>query len=129
VRTGVVVPDVMTRVAAATAPLSPVFGALTKRAAPLLDRLAERLPEGPGDDARGKASALVVAEARGAGRTASVALHCRDIYGLTARLLVEAALQVDGKGPMAPAEALPPKAFLDAVTGTDSNGELTWRVL
>jgi len=129
VRTGLVAPDLATRVAAAAAPLSPLIGALTKATAPLLDRLAQRLPEGPADAVRGRAEALVVAEARSRGRSVTVAVRCRDIYGLTARLLVESALQVTGTGAMAPAEALPAKGFLDAVTGSDTNGELSWRVL
>ena len=127
-RTGLAMPDVVTRMAAASAPLAPVLGALTRRAGPLMGRLAERLPEGPSDVARGRSRALVVAEARGAGRTARVAVDCRDIYGLTARLLVEAALRVTGTGAMAPAEALPARAFLDAVSGEDTNGSLSWRL-
>jgi hypothetical protein len=119
----------VTRAAAAGAPLSPLIGALTKASGPLLARLAERLPEGPTDEARGKAAAVVVAEARAGTRSAAVAVHCRDIYGLTARLIVEAALQVSGQGAMAPAEALPAKGFLDAVAGSDVNGELSWQVL
>lgn len=129
VRTGLVMRDVVTRMAAASVPLAPVLGALTRRAGPLMGRLAERLPEGPSDVARSASRALVVAEARAAGRTARVCVDCRDIYGLTARLLVEAALQVTGTGAMAPAEALPARAFLDAVSGDDANGVLTWTVL
>jgi short subunit dehydrogenase-like uncharacterized protein len=129
VRTGLVAPDVVTRVAAATAPLSPLLTALTKASAPLLDRLAARLPEGPRDEVRSRAEATVLAVARAGAREATVVVRCRDIYGLTARLLVEAALQVTGSGAMAPAEALPAKAFLDAVTAGDANGEVSWNVL
>lgn len=129
VRSGIVLPDLATRVAAATVPLSALVQPLTRLASPLIGRLAERLPEGPDDDLRGRAEALVIARARSGDRSARVAVHCRDAYGLTARFLVEAALQIEGAGAMATAEALRPRAFLDAVTGADGNGELTWEVL
>ena len=129
VRSGLVMPDLATRVAAATAPLAPVLGALTKAAGPLMDRLAERLPEGPTDEVRAKGEALVVARARSGDRSARVAVRTRDAYGLTARLLVESALRIEGTGAMATAEALRPREFLDAVSGVDANGELSWQVL
>jgi hypothetical protein len=66
---------------------------------------------------------------RSGDRTARVAVHCRDVYGLTARLLVAASQRVRGTGAMAPAEALEPRPFLDTVSGTDANGELRWEML
>jgi short subunit dehydrogenase-like uncharacterized protein len=129
VRSGIVAPDAFTRAAALAAPLAPLTSPLTRAATPLLSRLVERMKEGPDDETRGRSQALVLAEARGGGRSARVAVHCRDVYGLTARLLVEASQAISGTGAQATAEALDPRAFLDAVTGTDSNGELRWEVL
>jgi short subunit dehydrogenase-like uncharacterized protein len=129
VRSGIVAPDALTRAAALAAPVAPLMSPLTRAAAPLLNRLVERMQEGPDEETRGKAGALVLAEARTGGRSARVAVHCRDVYGLTARLLVEASQRVSGAGAMATAQALPPREFLDAVTGSDGNGELRWEVL
>jgi short subunit dehydrogenase-like uncharacterized protein len=129
VRSGIVAPDAFTRAAALAAPLAPLTNPLTRAATPLLNRLVERMKEGPDDETRGRSQALVLAEARRAGRSARVVVDCRDVYGLTARLLVEASQQIAGTGALATAEALPPKAFLDAVSGSDSNGELRWEVL
>lgn len=129
VRSGIVMADAATRVAAAAAPLAPLVQPLTRLGGPLMNRLVERLPEGPSAEVRGRAEALVVARATSGERSARVAVHCRDAYGLTARFLVEAALQVEGTGAMATAEALRPRAFLDAVTGEDANGALRWEVL
>jgi short subunit dehydrogenase-like uncharacterized protein len=129
VRSGIVAPDAFTRAAALAAPLAPLTTPLTRAAAPLLNKLVDRMKEGPDDETRAKAQALVVAEARSGDRSARVAVHCRDGYGLTARFLVEAAQSIGGTGAQATAEALQPRAFLDAVSGTDANGELRWEVL
>jgi short subunit dehydrogenase-like uncharacterized protein len=129
VRSAIVAPDALTRAAALAAPFAPLTTPLTRAAAPLLNRLVERMKEGPDDETRGRAEALVVAEARTAGRAARVAVHCRDVYGLTARLLVEASQSIGGRGAQATAEALSPREFLDAVSGSDANGELRWEVL
>jgi hypothetical protein len=53
-----------------------------------------------------------------------VSCNGTDPYGLTARFLVEAAVQLGdsaatAKGALAPAEAFEPVAFLDAVSGTE----------
>ena len=53
----------------------------------------------------------------------------RDVYGLTARFLVEAAQHVRGAGAMAPAEALDPEPFLQAVSYDDEHGRFSWRPL
>lgn len=129
VRSGIVGPDAFTRAAALAAPLAPLTTPLTRAVTPLLNKLVDRMKEGPDDETRGKSQALVVAEARSGGQSARVAVHCRDAYGLTARLLVEASQQISGTGAQATAEALRPRAFLDSVSGRDSNGELTWEVL
>ncbi|MCU1674126.1 MAG: hypothetical protein JWN77_2239, partial [Frankiales bacterium] len=128
-RSGIAAPDLVTRAAAASAPLAPLLAPLTRLAAPLVGRLAERLPEGPADDVRGQAEALVVAQATAGDRTARVAVRARDGYGLTARMLVEASQQIEGTGAMATAEALQARAFLDAVAYEDVNGALSWEVL
>ena len=103
---------------------------LVRRVSPFLPRLGplvERLPEGPPPKARQRARFRVLAEAIGpSGRTA-VMCEGRDVYGLTARFLVEAAQRVSGAGAMAPAEALDAEAFLDAVTGEDEHGLFSWR--
>lgn len=129
VRSGIVAPEVLTRAAALAAPVAALTFPLTRAAAPLLAKLVDRMKEGPDEESRGDATALVVAEARRAGRTSRVAVRCRDIYGLTARLLVEASQQIGGTGAQATAEALSPRTFLDAVTGSDHNGELSWQIL
>jgi short subunit dehydrogenase-like uncharacterized protein len=129
VRSGIVAPDAFTRAAALAAPVVALTSPLTRAAAPLLNKLVDRMKEGPDDETRGKAESLVVAEARTGARSARVAVHCRDAYGLTARLLVEASQQITGTGAMATAEALSPRAFLDAVSGSDHNGELRWELL
>src|SRR5213076_2097906 len=59
VRSGIVAPDTVTRVAAAAAPLAALTSPLTRAAAPLLNKLVDRLPEGPDEDARGQAKVLV----------------------------------------------------------------------
>jgi hypothetical protein len=53
----------------------------------------------------------------------------RDVYGLTARFLVAAAEKVRGSGAMAPAEALDPVSFLDAMSYEDEHGAFSWRRL
>jgi short subunit dehydrogenase-like uncharacterized protein len=129
VRSGIVAPDAFTRAAALAAPLASLTTPLTRAATPLLNKLVDRMKEGPDDETRGNAQALVIAEARMAGRSARVAVHCRDGYGLTARFLVEASQSIGGTGAQATAEALSPRPFLDAVSGSDANGELRWEVL
>ena len=64
-----------------------------------------------------RASASLI-EARGRDeQVARVLVEGSDVYRLTAQLLVEAALRVSGSGAMAPAQALNPASFLDAVSG------------
>ena len=56
---------------------------------------------------------------------ARVLVTGRDVYLLTARLLVEAALRVGGSGALPPAAALDPRPFLDSVSGD----LLSWEIL
>ena len=110
--------------------IPPVLASVVRRLPPLLSRLGpliERLPEGPPEAVRGRARFHILAEAIGAAGRRAVYCEGRDVYGLTARFLVEAAQRVAGKGAMAPAEALDPEPFLQAVTGDDDRGAFTWR--
>lgn len=129
VRTGIGAGRLASRAASVVGPVVPFLSPLSALAAPLLSRAVDRLPEGPPPERRGQAEALVVADARAAHRGARVAVRCRDVYGLTARFLVEAALTVDGRGALATAEALDPRTFLDAVSGEREDGSFSWEVL
>ena len=91
--------------------------------------LVERRPEGPTEQTRARARFRIVAQARAGEQSSRVLVEGSDVYGLTARFLVEAALRVAAPGTptgaLAPAQALPPREFLDATGGAD----LRWRVL
>ena len=83
-----------------------------------LDKLINRLPEGPSEDRRRAASFTFVAEALGRdGRYARGEVQGTDIYGITAVITVEGVrrLVTDGApaGVLAPAEAFDPADFLD----------------
>src|SRR5438477_151038 len=78
---------------------------------------------------RARAKFRILAEALGPGGRAAVLCEGRDVYGLTARFLVAAAQKVSGAGAMAPAEALDPVPFFDAVTYEDEHGAFSWRRL
>lgn len=123
VRTGLVVAPVAARILDALAPAVAATAPLFARAAPLAARFTDRLPEGPPESVRRRARFTVSAEARAGDASAVVHVEGRDIYRQTARFLVEAALRVDGAGAMAPAQALRPREFLDAVRADD----LHWR--
>jgi short subunit dehydrogenase-like uncharacterized protein len=104
--------------------LAAQFGApLTSFTAPALERLVDLLPEGPPESVRKLARFRVLSEATGPAGRSFVLCEGRDPYGLTARFLVEAALAVSAPDPtvgaLAPAQALDPEAFLDAVSGDD----------
>jgi hypothetical protein len=96
---------------------------------PKLGPIVERLPEGPSPRMRARAKFRILAEALGPAGRAAVLCEGRDVYGLTARFLVAAAQRVSGSGAMAPAEALDPVPFLDAITGEDEHGSFSWRRL
>lgn len=87
-------------------------------ATPLVTPVVDLLPPGPSERRRRRGRFRVVVEARGRGRRrSSVVCEGHDVYGLTARFLVEAAVRVGGAGALAPAQALDPEHFLDAVSG------------
>ncbi len=129
IRTGVGAPDWVTRVTKAVGPAAALTRPLSQVAKPLLTRWVERLPEGPSDAARSKASAKTYSVVRGGGGEVRVVVRVRDIYGITARFLVAASQQVQGVGALATAEALDARAFLDSVAYDDEGGSLTWDVL
>jgi hypothetical protein len=109
----------------AVAPLARRLPSLLSHLGPVVDRL----PEGPPAGVRHRAKFRVLAEAIGPAGRRAVLCEGRDVYGLTARFLVEAAQRVRGAGAMAPAEALDPEPFLQSVTGDDEHGSFTWRRL
>jgi short subunit dehydrogenase-like uncharacterized protein len=125
VRTGVVLPR--RAVARGVGVVSPAFrftGPAIGLLSPVLNRLVERLPEGPSEEVRRRSRFRIFAQATGRdGQVGRVLVEGSDVYRLTAQLLVEAALRVSGSGAMAPAQALEPASFLDAVSGE----LLTWR--
>jgi len=91
--------------------------------APFLRPLVDLLPEGPPPALRAMARYRVLAEATGPDGRAAVLCEGSDPYGVTAQFLVEAAERLRGKGAMAPAQALDPVPFLDAV----SSERFRWR--
>jgi short subunit dehydrogenase-like uncharacterized protein len=90
---------------------------MMRTSAPLLRRIANRLPEGPAEGVRANSSTRVVATASAGGQSATAAVEVNDIYGFTALALVESALRVDGAGAMTPAQAFDPAEILDALRG------------
>lgn len=129
VRTSLTVPAPVARVLGALAPAGPAVALLARPAlwlgSPLLGRYAARLPEGPAPAERAATTFRILAEARAGGEVRRVLVEGSDPYALTARLLVDAALRVEGRGALAPAQALEPVGFLDAVSGE----LLRWRRL
>ncbi len=129
VRTGVAAPTWVARGMQVVGPLTPYTAGMSRLAKPLLSRWVERLPEGPSVADRGRTTGETYSVVRAGGQEVRVVVQVRDAYGITARLLVGAALQVTGTGAMAPAEALPAKAFLDEMSYEDEGGSLSWEIL
>ena len=129
VRTGVAAPGWVTRVTQAVGPVAPYTAPLSRLAKPLLTRWVDRLPEGPTDSERTSATGKTYSVVRGGGGEARVVVRVRDAYGMTARFLVAASQQIVGKGAMATAEALNPRAFLSEMAYEDEGGALSWEVL
>lgn len=129
VRTGVAAPGWLTRVTQAVGPATPYTAPLTRLAKPLLERWVDRLPEGPSETDRGRATAKAYSVVRAGSDEARVVVQVRDAYGITARLLVGASQRLEGTGAMASAEALSARAFLSEMAYEDEGGSLTWRVL
>jgi hypothetical protein len=106
-------------------PVARLLPAVLPRLAPLV----ERLPEGPSPKRRERARFEVLAEAIGPRGRAAVVCTGQNIYGLSARFLVEAALRVRGRGGLAPAEAVDPVEFFEAVSGARDGSDFRWRRL
>jgi hypothetical protein len=88
-----------------------------KRAA---NAVIARMPEGPSESDRHASRFLIVAEARSGSRVRRGTVSGPDIYGFTARTIVEGALLAadpafDRSGALAPAQAFDPASFLDSL--------------
>ncbi|HEX3823689.1 MAG TPA: NAD(P)H-binding protein [Mycobacteriales bacterium] len=106
------------RVISAIAPFAgPLTGPMLRLGAPVLRRLVMRMPEGPSDDARQRATCRVVVTASGAGQSVTTSVDVSDVYGFTALALVECAFRVEGGGAMSPAQAFDAGDLLDALRG------------
>ena len=123
VRTGFAAPGWAATLGGVVAPLAVPALRLTR---PLLDRLVERMPEGPSEAARGETVTSTWSFARSGKEQVGVRVQVRDAYGMTARFLVAASQQISGTGALATAEALDPKGFLDAMAYEDEGGSLSW---
>ncbi|WP_354700708.1 hypothetical protein DSM112329_00994 [Paraconexibacter sp. AEG42_29] len=102
--------------------LTPALGRLLRSPLrPVLDRVIDLLPEGPAEADRKAVRWTIVAGATGEdGRTARGMASGPDIYGLTARAIAQAAVELAdpgfaGRGALAPAQAVDPAAFLDGL--------------
>jgi short subunit dehydrogenase-like uncharacterized protein len=85
---------------------------------PALERVIERLPEGPTDESRGRVRWTVAVAAIGEdGHEVRGSCTGPDIYGFTGHALAEGALQLSrtppASGALAPAQAVDAAAFLD----------------
>lgn len=129
VRTGLGAPPWAARTAAVVGPVAPVVVPALRLARPLLDRLVERMPEGPSAESRAETVSSTWSFARAGDRQVGVRVQVRDAYGMTARFLVAASQQVTGTGALATAEALDPRSFLDAMSYEDEGGSLSWHVV
>jgi short subunit dehydrogenase-like uncharacterized protein len=120
---------------AAAAPLAPVLMPATTLAlrsplSALVQKVVDRLPEGPGEAERRAARFWIVAVARGAdGRVRRAVVRGADVYGLTAVTVVEGAVRMlaedyDRAGVLSPATAYDPAGFLDALAEHDVTYEL-----
>ena len=64
-----------------------------------IEKILERLPEGPTDEQRTRSNWTILAEARAGGSWRNVALTGTDVYGLTAEFLSAGALKIAREGP------------------------------
>lgn len=82
-----------------------------------VDRIINRLPEGPKPESREAARFEIVCEARSASARRRGVVRGRDVYGMTARSIVNGALLCaapgfEGSGALAPSQAFDPESFL-----------------
>lgn len=101
-----------------TPPLAVAMRSATVRR--LLDKVVDRLPEGPPAEQRSGAAFTLVAEARSGAATQRAVLHGSDVYGITAVTTVHGAALMsepgyDRAGGLAPAQAYDPREFLAAL--------------
>lgn len=101
--------------------LTPLMRLLRSPLKPLLERVIDRLPEGPSEEERGAARWTIVAGATGEdGRRARGVVQGPDIYGLTAKTIAQAAVALASPsftcaGALGPAQAVDPAPFLDGL--------------
>jgi short subunit dehydrogenase-like uncharacterized protein len=110
------------RLFAPAAPLlMPAVGLLARTPAKRAIEVAiGRLPEGPSTEDRRRTQFTVVCEASANSERRRGVIHGTDVYGLTARAIVEGALRCatpgfEGAGALAPSQAFEPSEFLAAV--------------
>jgi short subunit dehydrogenase-like uncharacterized protein len=94
-----------------------------------LESLIRRLPEGPSEEQRAAARFTIVCEARRGQQVRRGRLTGRDIYGLTAALVSEAARIASGRdfrgrGALAPSQAFEPRSFLERFERFELRSEL-----
>jgi short subunit dehydrogenase-like uncharacterized protein len=115
---GMMVPPGLMRLVPLTMPLVGLaMRTPIKRAA---GALIGRMPEGPSESDRRGSRFTIVAEAKAGSRVRRGTVSGPDVYGLTARTLVEGALlaadpSFDRSGALAPAQAFDPASFLDSL--------------
>jgi short subunit dehydrogenase-like uncharacterized protein len=102
--------------------LTPLLGRLLRSPVKgLLDRVIDRLPEGPAEEDRRTVRWTIVVNAIGEdGRVARGTVEGPDIYGLTAETIAHAAIELAdpafaATGALAPAQAVDPATFLDGL--------------
>ncbi|MEO8092336.1 MAG: saccharopine dehydrogenase NADP-binding domain-containing protein [bacterium] len=86
----------------------------------LLEAGVARLPEGPAPEQRRASRFCIVCEANRGAERAGGTITGRDVYGLTARTTVQAALECaqpgyERSGALAPSEAFDPRRFLEGL--------------
>jgi short subunit dehydrogenase-like uncharacterized protein len=109
--------------------MAPGLGALLRTPArKLLDRVVDRLPEGPAEHKRAAASFTIIAVATGIdGRVARGEMRGKDVYGTTALLSVEGVSRLCAGAPsgvLAPSQAFE----LDDFTGFLGSIGYSWSV-
>jgi short subunit dehydrogenase-like uncharacterized protein len=102
--------------------LTPLLGRLLRSPLKsLVGRAIDMLPEGLAEEDRRAVRWTIVAGAEGEdGRTVRGIVHGPDIYGLTAKTVTQAAIELadptfTGSGALAPAQAVDPAEFLDGL--------------
>jgi short subunit dehydrogenase-like uncharacterized protein len=133
--------EVVTALTASTVAPHPRLGTVTRFAMPAVQLALRtplrgaiaagvgRLPEGPGEERRRRARFEVECEAVSAGERRRGRVRGRDIYGLTGRTTVEAALRLaapgyERSGALAPSEAFEPEDFLGALASAGVEWEV-----